>query len=112
MKNHIYTFKIVNNNTTLYKGDEGDNTFKFYQICSYPANSLGHNGDKVHEMREIIYNQSGNYIEKKVLIPKDKYRDFMEKLPITTYRLYPVNSIDNIEITKDIFHLASSQLLS
>lgn len=114
MNNHIYTFKIITNNETLYKGQTDDpndgNTFKFYQICTYPSKKS--TKQNILEGRIIFFNANGTYTTKKIYLPKKKLDDFISKLQTSSYRLYPMFDIDKVEVTKDLYHYASSNLLN
>lgn len=109
MNNHIYTFNIVKGTDAFFK--EPENTFMFYQLCLYPVNSFGKSGNNVHECRKLTYDEKGSYYEKIILIPKKKFKSFVRKLRSNQYKIYPVNMIGSVPISKDIFHLASSQLM-
>lgn len=114
MNSHMYTFKIITNNESLYKGqveeDQRNNLFKFYQICTYPAKTSSQ--IKILEGRVIYFKQDGSYSTKKINIPKRDLDEFISKIPTSSYRLYPMYNIDKVEITNELFHYASSGLLS
>jgi len=90
--------------------------FSFYQFCRMhnPSRTDRKNGNKIHEMRKLVYNEEYQLVSKKeALISKDKLQKFIDKAPEHKYTLYETYEIESVDLPSDLeLYTANSNILN